>query len=171
MLPESLCLLCEWSWVSPVWRLVELRKQSLAGFLTRVVGELHCNGLGGSRRLLSVQPLNGLLSLDTPIEADKTHASRHACAQENTLQIQSIRKIRLHWLENLFNIQSEPHDQEAQEVNSLIKLSDWLTMLAYPQYFYRCHFSSFSNHTCTAPFHDHCQQENISRQIVGGLIS
>lgn len=92
MLPESLSLLGERSWVSPVRRLVELREQSLAGFLTRVVGELHSNGLGGSGRLLPVQPLDGLLGLDASIEADKTHTSRHACAQEKTHHRFGIRK-------------------------------------------------------------------------------
>lgn len=79
VLPESLSLLGERSGVSPVRGLVELREQSLAGFLTRVVGELHRDGLGGSRRLLSIQPFNGLLGLHAPIEADKTHTSRHTC--------------------------------------------------------------------------------------------
>lgn len=78
ILPEPLSLLGKWSWISSVRRLVELREQSLAGFLTWVVGELHRNGLSGTGRLLSIQPFNGLFSLHTPIEADKTHTSRHA---------------------------------------------------------------------------------------------
>lgn len=78
----------EGSWVPAVGGLVELREESLAGFLAGVVGELDGDGLGGAGWLLSIQALDGLLCLYPLIKADEAHTSGAACgasrSQTNT---------------------------------------------------------------------------------------
>lgn len=65
--------------VPAVGGLVELRQKGLAGFLAGVVGELDRDGLGGARRLLPVQTLDGLLGFHPLIKADEAHTSGAAC--------------------------------------------------------------------------------------------
>ena len=86
--PEPLGLVVEGAWISTVGGLVELWQESLAGLLAGVVGELDRDGLGGTRWLLSVQALDGLLSLYPLIKADEAHTSGATCgasrSQTNT---------------------------------------------------------------------------------------
>lgn len=60
----------------------------MAGLLAGVVGELDRDGLSGTRWLLSVQALDGLLSLYPLIKADEAHTSGATCgasrSQTNT---------------------------------------------------------------------------------------
>ena len=79
LLPEPLGLLGQRARVTSVGRLVQLRQQCLASLLARVVGKLDCDWLCGTRRLLPIQPLNGLLSFDSPVEADESHPSGDTC--------------------------------------------------------------------------------------------
>lgn len=81
LLPEALCLLCEGSWVPSIGRLVQLGQQGLAGLLARVVGEFHCDGLGGTGWLLAVQTLDGLFGLHPPVEADEANPSGNTCGE------------------------------------------------------------------------------------------
>lgn len=74
LLPEALCLLCEGSWVPSIGRLVQLGQQGLAGLLAWVVGKLDRYGLGGARRLLTVQALDGLLRLDPPVKTNESNS-------------------------------------------------------------------------------------------------
>ena len=78
LLPEALCLLCEGSWVPSIGRLIQLGQQGLARLLARVVGKLDRDWLGGARRLLAVQALDGLLGLNPPIETDEADSSGDA---------------------------------------------------------------------------------------------
>lgn len=73
LLPEALCLLCEGSWVPSIGRLIQLRQQRLTGLLARVVCKLDCNGFGCTGRLLTVQTLDGLLSLNSPVKTDEAN--------------------------------------------------------------------------------------------------
>lgn len=79
LLPEALCLLCEGSWVPSIGWLVQLGQQGLAGLLARVVGKFDRDGLGGTRRLLAVQTLDGLLGLHPPVKADEADPSGNTC--------------------------------------------------------------------------------------------
>lgn len=81
LLPEALCLLCEGSWVPSIGRLVQLGQQGLAGLLARVVGKFDRDGLGGTRGLLAVQTLDGLLGLHPPVEADEADSSGNTCGE------------------------------------------------------------------------------------------
>lgn len=85
-LPEALCLLCEGSWVPSIGWLIQLGEQRLAGLLARVVCKLHCNGFGGTRRLLAVQTFDGLLGLYSPIKTNEANPSGNAWGEHiNTL--------------------------------------------------------------------------------------
>ena len=77
--PEPLGLVVQGPRVTPVGGLVQLGQQGLAGLLAGVVGELDGDGLGGAGRLLTVQALDGLLSLYPLIKADEAHAPGAAC--------------------------------------------------------------------------------------------
>lgn len=78
LLPEALCLLCEGSWVPSIGWLIQLGQQSLTGLLARVVRKLDCNGFSGTRRLLAVQTLDGLLCLNSPIKTNEANPSGNA---------------------------------------------------------------------------------------------
>lgn len=84
-LPEPLGLVVEGAWVPAVGWLVQLGQKGLAGLLAGVVGELDGDGLSSSRGLLSIQPLNGLLSLYPLIKANEPHTPRTTCGA-NTSQ-------------------------------------------------------------------------------------
>lgn len=75
-LPEPLGLVVQGSRIAAVGRLVELREQGLACLLARVVGKFHGDGLSCSGRLLSIQTLDGLLSLYSLIKANEAYATR-----------------------------------------------------------------------------------------------
>lgn len=86
--PEPLSLVVEGPWVSAVGGLVELWQKGLARLLAGVVGELDRDGLGCAWWLLSIQALDGLLSLYPLIKADEAHTSGATCgasrSQTNT---------------------------------------------------------------------------------------
>lgn len=77
--PEPLSLVVEGARVSAIGGLVKLWEEGLAGLLAGVVGELDRYGLGGPCWLLSVQALDGLLSLYPLIKADEAHTSGATC--------------------------------------------------------------------------------------------
>lgn len=78
LLPEALCLLCEGPWVPSIGWLIQLGQQCLAGLLARVVRKLDCNWFCGTRRLLTVQTLDGLLSLNAPVKTNEANPSGNA---------------------------------------------------------------------------------------------
>lgn len=84
LLPETLCLLCEGSWVPSIGRLIQLRQQRLTGLLARVVCKLDCNGFGCTRWLLTVQTLDCLLSLNSPVKTDEADPPGNTYGEQNT---------------------------------------------------------------------------------------
>ena len=86
--PEPLSLVVKGAWVSAIGGLVQLWQKGLAGLLAGVVGELDRDGLCGTWWLLSIQALDGLLSLYPLIKADEAHTSGATCgasrSQTNT---------------------------------------------------------------------------------------
>lgn len=100
--PESLGLLRQRCWVSSVGRLVQVREQRLAAFLTGIIGKFHCDWLGGTWWFLSIQTFNGLLSLNAPVKSDEAHTSGHAWTpQKSTVNL--IRLGPVLWQTNLVN--------------------------------------------------------------------
>lgn len=108
LLPEALCLLCEGSWVPSIGWLIQLGQQCLAGLLAWVVRKLHCNGFGGTRRLLTVQTLDGLLSLNPPVKTNKANPSGNAWGEDIIMKLlmldflltvmkRSVLQHELHW--------------------------------------------------------------------------
>lgn len=73
--PEPLSLVVQRPRVTAGGSLVQLSEQRLARFLAWVVGKLDSDWLGSTQRLLSIQALNGLLSLVSLVEAYEAHSS------------------------------------------------------------------------------------------------
>lgn len=67
--------------VPPGRRLVQLGQQRLARLLTRVVGELHGDGLRSPQGLLAIQALDGFLRLVAFVKPDETYSPRYACSR------------------------------------------------------------------------------------------
>ena len=86
-LPEALCLLCEGSWVPSIGWLIQLGQQCLAGLLAWVVCKLDCNGFGGTRWLLTVQTLDGLLGLNSPVKTNKANPSGNAWGEYTIIRL------------------------------------------------------------------------------------
>lgn len=87
LLPEALCLLCEGSWVPSIRWLIQLGQQGLAGLLAWVIRKLDSYGFSGTRRLLTVQALDGLLSLNSPVKTNEANTSGNAWAEWNGWRI------------------------------------------------------------------------------------
>lgn len=75
-LPEPLGLVVQGPRIATIGGLVKLREQGLACLLARVVGKFHRDGLSCSRGLLSIQALDGLLSLYSLIKANEAYTTR-----------------------------------------------------------------------------------------------
>lgn len=99
LLPEALCLLCEGSWVPSIGWLIQLGQQGLAGLLARVVRKLDCNGFSGTRRLLTVKTLDGLLGLNSPIKTNEADSSGNAWGE--FINISNMLRFQQPWKQSV----------------------------------------------------------------------